>query len=275
MFMCSIIAGSCNSESVADVSLFCVAARMADPFDRDDHPSATTHPRRTNKFQFKVNFLGQGESVICAAGILPLLVAKDGTLRVLLQEEDMPINNSYPKLFKPALAPFGGVVERKDTHWVHTAGRELDEETGGLLPRDVLEHVMNFSSQMHLNDSPLLTAHIGDPTFFQVLFYPIPAMHKQPWLSLPGEYERTFRGVVDANNWSRSATKLHWVPLSRGFGLEQVVHECSSDDPEQCARRCNQKRCAFRGRNLCLKVQLHHALYFAPQIHGASCACSS
>ncbi len=46
---------------------------------------------------------------ICAAGLLPLLVDPDGTLMVLLQEEDMPIARYSKQFIKPALAPFGGI----------------------------------------------------------------------------------------------------------------------------------------------------------------------
>lgn len=247
------------SQTVAE-PLSAPCSQMAEAFDRENHPPATQHPWHTNKFQFKVNF--EGKRLICAAGLLPLVV-EDETLLVLLSEEDQLLPNSYPKRFKPALGPFGGKVDQKDAHWVHTAARELHEETGRLLPPAAIEHVRDFPGRENLGGpfkAGLWTAHTGAPANYQFLFYPVPAAHRQSWLCLPELYERTFHGAI-SSGWERSATKLHWVPCSQEsqrLSLSMPYHACPNE--EDCAKRCNQTHCAFRGQNLSSKFQLEEAL---------------
>lgn len=191
--------------------------------------AASAHKKRPGRFLF-ANPHGKGD--VAAAGLLPFLSVGDGdaaTYRVLLAEEDMSAQDfrSGPGAqWMPALALFGGKVDRADTHWLGTVARELNEETGGLLSTHALEDVESFDPRLGAWSDRAARMSTYVPTAkYQAAFYPVPEAHAQEWLTLPARYAKRFGGELPDGARERSATRLHWVEMAKNKSVKTGVED--------------------------------------------------
>jgi hypothetical protein len=300
--MHAVVRPSWHDLIASNMSLDDMSTRHA--FDRDVPLQAYAHQRRRGAFLFPAVFhklRGVGGDV-CAAGIMPVLKKSTGELMVLLPEEDMNIAGDFSskRIWSPALGVLGGKVDAKDSHWLATVARELNEESAGLLSASAIAHVATFDARKEgWPDEGLsaFTAYLPDSKY-QVLFYPVVDAVKDEWVTLPQRYEAAFSGAM-SGDLQRSATKMHWVSVNRvvsgsseacsaypgaaaslssweppsqpppsiaaaesvkAIMLSHVLHECVNKDPDACARRCDALKCNGRDQPLPLKRELKSAL---------------
>ena len=255
------------------LSIPSIPSMLTHPFEGSGTPTA----RQTAHKGIKYSLVNGGEEV-SAAFVVPMMRGRGGFLYILLQEEDEKdgFSPSGAQVFTPRLSMFGGAVDPQDTHWIETAARELQEETGILedgcellSPEAVNDLRQSFRQRMQreaLTICNRFTSYLGDGKA-RVVFYPIPNEHASSWQELPKRFAEHFMQLDETR--TRSGTRLHWIRVRTSrdidplqiLAISELKHRCPNDDSEVCATRCGRDgACPSSGMPLQMKQILELAL---------------
>jgi len=200
--------------------------------------------------------------------VVPVYSKPDGSVRVLLSEEDMktkPARANPPQTaqFEPALDALGG--KRDGGAIIETVLRELFEETGGLIPDKILRRLGAWIAALPQGSPNFYYSGAGAGGSALFFFYPVQRDEMSFWFKLHENFESEFGQAPFDRTRKRSPSHLHWVDLvapptaTRGMPVKAPQHRCVPDGPG-CAARCGCIKCPFESRDSkTLEVKPHVA----------------